>query len=84
MVGCWKTELTTMTTAKRLNKIEMWAVDPFDNTQLCGALLAYDKRLSAKGFYTKSYQRISKAARFACGHILQGRQPKVTVKYHFA
>ena len=68
---------------QRPSFVEIIALDPFDGGPCCSCKAAFTRRQSASGYYTDMMRRTLKAARLACGHILEGREPIPSVKLHW-
>lgn len=65
---------------RKPNRIIIHTLDPLDQGELTFADLPYDQRKAAEGFYTqKAIPQFIKAVKAGCSHILQGREPVVTI-----
>jgi hypothetical protein len=65
----------------RPKRIVFSAFDPLDDAELCSANLEYDPRLAAYGVYSKYHKQCVDAAKAGCGHILESREPLITIQF---
>jgi len=55
--------------------------DPFDGVMVAKNDYYYDVRRAASGFYSKHIRRCQAALRSIQSNILEGRTPKVSIKF---
>ena len=64
----------------RPRRIIITYTDPFDDTMLAKSEMPYEPRRAATGFYSRYVSKCKQALKQIQSHILQGRDPKVTIE----